>query len=69
MLEGVVPREGTRHPEIVADAAYEILTRDSRQCSGNFFIDEEVLRAAGISDLDPYSVDPDKPLLADLFIE
>lgn len=69
MLEGVIPREGTRHPEIVADAAYHILTRDSRECSGNFFIDEEVLRTAGVSDLEAYSVDPDRPLLADLFVE
>jgi len=69
MLEGVIPREGTRHPEIVADAAHQILTRDSRECSGNFFIDEEVLRKAGVSDLEPYSVDPDRPLLADLFVD
>lgn len=69
MLEGVIPREGTRHPAIVADAAYEILTRDSRHCTANFFVDEEVLRAAGVLDFEPYSVDPDQPLLADLFIE
>ena len=69
MLEGVIPREGTRHPAIVADAAYQILIQDSRQSSGNFFIDEEVLKEAGVSDFDSYSVDPDQPLLADLFIE
>ncbi len=69
MLEGVIPREGTRHPAIVADAAYEILTRDSHHCTANFFVDEEVLRAAGVLDFEPYSVDPDQPLLADLFIE
>ena len=69
MLEGVIPREGTRHPAIVADAAYEILTRDSRHCTANFFVDEEVLLAAGVLDFEAYSVDPDKPLLADLFIE
>jgi citronellol/citronellal dehydrogenase len=69
MIEGRIPREGTRHPEIVADAAHEILTRDSRECSGNFFIDEQILREAGVSNFDSYSVDPDKPLLDDLFIE
>lgn len=69
MLEGVIPREGTRHPAIVADAAYEILTRDSRHCTANFFVDEEVLRAAGVLDFEPYSVDPVQPLVADLFIE
>ena len=69
MLEGVIPREGTRHPEIVAEAAHQILTRDSRECTGNFFIDEEVLRAAGVSDFESYALDPDAPLLADLFIQ
>jgi citronellol/citronellal dehydrogenase len=69
MLEGVIPREGTRHPEIVAEAAHQILTRDSRECTGNFFIDEEVLRNAGVSDFDAYALDPDAPLLADLFID
>lgn len=69
MLEGLVPREGTRHPTIVADAAHEILTRRSRECTANFFIDEEVLRAAGIEDFEPYSLDPDQTPVADLFVE
>lgn len=69
MLEGVIPREGTRHPEIVAEAAHRILTRDSRECTGNFFVDEEVLRAAGVSDFESYALDPHAPLLADLFID
>ena len=48
----------SRHPAIVADAARHILTRNSRECSGNFFVDEEVLRAAGIEDFSRYAVSP-----------
>jgi citronellol/citronellal dehydrogenase len=66
---GAIPTDLCRTPEIMADAAYEILTRPSRECTGNFFIDEEVLSACGISDFESYAVDPHKPLLADLFIE
>ncbi|MFZ2541665.1 MAG: NAD(P)-dependent oxidoreductase [Gallionella sp.] len=58
----------SRKPAIVADAAYEILTRDSRVCSGNFFIDEEVLRETGVTDFDQYAVSPGTPLYSDLFL-
>ena len=58
-----------RKPAIVADAAHAILTRDARACSGNFFIDEDVLREAGVSDFDRYAVVPGQPLLTDLFLE
>ena len=44
-----------RKPEIMADAAHAILTRDSRECTGNFFIDDDVLRAAGVTDFDHYA--------------
>jgi len=43
-----------RKPEIVADAAYYILTRDSRSFTGNFCIDEDVLKEGGVSDFDQY---------------
>jgi citronellol/citronellal dehydrogenase len=56
-----------RKPEIMADAAYQILTRDSRECTGNFFIDDDVLAAAGVTDFAQYAVDPSKTLLPDLF--
>ena len=46
-----------RKPEIVSDAAYYILTQDSRQFTGNFCIDEDVLREAGVTDLDQYACD------------
>jgi citronellol/citronellal dehydrogenase len=68
MIPGVDPGQG-RKPEIVADAAHAILTRDSRTCTGNFFIDDEVLAQEGIGDLKSYAVDPDKTLLPDLFLD
>ena len=58
----------SRKPAIVADAAYIILTRDSRSCSGNFFIDEEVLRETGMTDFGQYAVTAGVPLYNDLFI-
>ncbi len=61
--------ERGRTPEIVADAAWHILTRDSRGTTANFFIDDEVLAAAGVTDLSRYAVSPGKPLRADLFVD
>jgi citronellol/citronellal dehydrogenase len=68
MLPGIDPARG-RKPEIMADAAHWILTQPARACSGNFFIDEEVLRKAGVTDLRQYAVDPSKDLLPDLFLD
>jgi citronellol/citronellal dehydrogenase len=60
----------SRKPEIMADAAYAILNRDPRMHTGHFYIDEEVLRAEGVQDLDRYSVAPGtRDLLADLFVD
>jgi citronellol/citronellal dehydrogenase len=59
-----------RTPEIVADAAYVILCRDGRQHTGNTYIDEDVLRAEGITDFDPYAVLPGtRQFLPDLFLD
>ena len=58
----------TRKPSIMADAAHVILTRNARTTTGNFFIDDEVLRGAGIADFDRYAVKPGMPLLPDLFL-
>lgn len=59
-----------RKPEILADAAYAILNRNSRECTGNFFIDDEVLASEGITDLDQYSVVPGtKDFLIDFFLD
>jgi len=68
MLGGLTP-ENCRKPEIVADAAHVILTRDSRSHTGNFYIDDEVLRETGVADFEPYAVAPGKPLLPDLFLD
>lgn len=59
----------SRKPEIVADAAYQIFCRNSRECTGNFFIDEEVLKIAGVSDFEQYAVTPNIPLFNDLFLD
>ncbi|HEY4999729.1 MAG TPA: SDR family oxidoreductase, partial [Usitatibacter sp.] len=59
----------SRKPEIMADAAHEILTSDSRANTGNFYIDEDVLARAGIRDLDRYALNPGVPLFQDLFID
>jgi len=68
MIPGVKP-EHCRSVEIMADAAYAILTSDAASTTGNFFIDEEVLATAGQADLGRYSVVPgSKQLMADLFL-
>ncbi len=59
----------SRKPAIMADAAYLIVTRDSRSTTGNFFIDEEVLRGHGITDFDQYAVTPGAPLFNDIFLD
>ena len=58
-----------RTPEIMADAAHAILTRDARTTTGNFFIDDEVLAEAGVTDFSRYAVKPGNPLLPDLFLD
>jgi len=60
--------QASRKPDIMADAAYAILTRDSRKTTGNFFIDEEVLREAGVTDLEQYAVTPGGRLHTDIFL-
>jgi len=57
-----------RRPEILADAAHAILTRDARTTTGNFFIDDEVLAEAGVTDFSRYAVEPGNPLLPDIFL-
>jgi citronellol/citronellal dehydrogenase len=71
MLGGLVKPESCRKPEIVADAAHVILTRDSKCCTGNFYIDDEVLAKEGLSaaDLDRYAVQPGTPLFKDFFVD
>jgi citronellol/citronellal dehydrogenase len=59
----------SRTPEIMADAAHVILTRPSRDFTGNFCVDDEVLAAAGVTDLSAYAVDPTAELFPDFFVE
>jgi citronellol/citronellal dehydrogenase len=59
----------SRLPAIMADAAHAILTSPSRTTTGNFFLDEDVLRAAGVTDFDRYAVTPGVPPFKDLFVE
>ncbi|MFZ7125986.1 MAG: SDR family oxidoreductase [Desulfobacterales bacterium] len=71
LLGGAAVVACSRKPEIVADAAHAILRRDSRRCTGHFFIDEAVLRDEGVTDFKPYQVDPSKPeseLMPDFFL-
>jgi citronellol/citronellal dehydrogenase len=58
----------SRTPEIMGDAAHAILTRPSRACTGNFFIDDEVLAAEGVTDFSKYASDPTVEPLTDLFL-
>jgi citronellol/citronellal dehydrogenase len=59
-----------RTPEIMADAAYVILTSNARECTGNFFIDDEVLAKAGVKDLARYAVTPgNRDFLPDFFVD
>jgi NAD(P)-dependent dehydrogenase (short-subunit alcohol dehydrogenase family) len=68
LLGGQMLMNMSRTPEIMADAAYYILSKASTQCTGNTFIDEEVLAAEGIVDLAKYSVVPGAQLYTDLFV-
>ena len=61
--------EASRKPQIMADAAHAILTRDSRSATGHFFIDEDVLRSAGVTDLEQYAVTPGARLHQDIFLD
>ena len=67
MIPGVDARN-CRKPGIVADAAHAILSRPARGFSGNFLVDEDVLREAGETDFDRYAVEPGQRLLPDLFL-
>ena len=68
MIPGV-DTANCRKPDIVADAAHAVLVREAKGFSGNFLVDEDVLREAGVTDLSVYAVEPGKPLLPDLFLD
>ncbi|CAL4113873.1 unnamed protein product [Meganyctiphanes norvegica] len=69
MLGGKEAAVACRKPEIMADAAYIMLCRDPRSYTGNFAIDEDILKGVGISDMDPYAVEPGNPLVPDFFLD
>ena len=68
LLGGDEAMRRCRKPEIMADAAHAILTKDSRAFTGNFLIDDEILSAEGVTDLDSYAMTPGEELLPDFFI-
>jgi citronellol/citronellal dehydrogenase len=68
IIPGARPEAG-RTPEIMADAAHRILTRDSGSLTGRFLLDEDVLREAGVVDFDRYAVKPGEKLRIDLFLD
>ena len=59
----------SRKPAIVADAAYEIVTSDSRQVTGNFFVDEILLKERGVTNFKQYAMHSFVPLYPDIFLE
>lgn len=68
LLGGASSMARARRPEIVADAAHAVLCRNSRELSGQFLIDEQVLREAGVSDFSAYADVPDSELMPDFFV-
>jgi citronellol/citronellal dehydrogenase len=68
LLGGEQLMQRSRKPEILADAAYYILRQPARECTGNTFIDEDVLKKEGITDFSAYAMNPENKLQKDLFI-
>jgi citronellol/citronellal dehydrogenase len=69
MIPGIDALAG-RTPQILADAAHIIFNRDAKECTGNFFVDDELLASEGITDLEKYSVTPGtKDFLLDFFLD
>lgn len=71
MLQGSESAKTARTPEIMADAAYYILTQDPKKVTGNFFIDDTILKEAGITDFTKYACDPANAdnLMPDFFVD
>ena len=66
---GFVTPEQCRKPEIVSDAAYIILSKNSKECTRNFFIDEDLLKNEGEKDFEKYAVKQGSKLFEDLFLD
>jgi len=69
MLDGMVKPENCRTEAVMADAAHAILSRAPSAATGQFFIDEDVLVQAGVTNFDRYAVQPGQPLMKDLFLD
>jgi citronellol/citronellal dehydrogenase len=69
MIGGDAMTKRSRTAEIMADAAHAILVRPHADCTGNFFVDEQVLRAEGVTDFGRYSVDPSVEPMLDFFLD
>lgn len=68
LLGGDQMMKQSRKPVIMADAAHEVLSRDPSETTGNFFVDEAVLRESGVEDFEGYAVDPSQTLMPDFFL-
>ncbi len=68
LLGGDATIRGSRTPDIMADAAYVIFNRPSRECTGNFFIDDDLLRSTGVTDFSKYQTVPGAELIPDFFV-
>ncbi len=68
LLGGEAMMAASRTPAIMADAAHWVLTQPSRETTGNFFIDDEVMARAGVTDLEQYAVTPGAELMPDFFV-
>ena len=69
LLGGDVAMARARRPELYSDAAYAVITRPSRDCTGNAFLCEDVLSAEGVTDFGPYAYQPGAEPQADLFVD
>ncbi len=69
LLGGDAAMARSRRPELYADAAYEVITRPSRECTGNALLCEDVLASAGVTDFSPYAYVDGADLQADLYVD
>ena len=69
LLGGETAMARARKPEIYADSAYAVITRPSRECTGNTFLCEDVLAEDGVTDLDRYAYTPGADLQVDLYVD
>lgn len=71
MLGGASAKEYSRKPDIMADSAYAVLIQNPSTCTGNFYIDEDILKKHGVTDMNQYACNPanaDK-LMPDFFVD